>query len=105
MLLVMKQVLFYPQLPQHDFRMQKVNEVTAALNAEVVHYRAVAKNISGQKKSLTGAQRLDHNFNRCFERQLASALSVLGFLPLFHSAALVEYSLLLLLADNRQQKA
>ena len=32
----------YPQLPQHDFRMQKVNEVTAALNAEVVHYRAVA---------------------------------------------------------------
>ena len=35
----------YPQLPQHDFRMQKANEVSAALNAEVVRYRAVAKKI------------------------------------------------------------
>ena len=35
----------YPQLPANDFRMQKVNEVSAALNAEVVHYRAVAKKI------------------------------------------------------------
>ena len=46
----------YPQLPANDFRMQKVNEVSAALNAEVVHYRAVAKNISGLKKALTGAR-------------------------------------------------
>ena len=33
----------YPELPQHDSRMQKANEVSAALNAEVVHYRSVAK--------------------------------------------------------------
>ena len=32
----------YPQL-QPDFRMQKVNEISAALNKEVGHYRAVAK--------------------------------------------------------------
>ena len=31
----------YPELPQHDLRMQKANEVPAALNAEVVHYRGV----------------------------------------------------------------
>ena len=30
----------YPQL-QPDFRMQKVNEISAALNKEVGHYRAV----------------------------------------------------------------
>ena len=34
----------YPTLP--DFRFQKVNEISAALNKEVGHYRAVAKNIS-----------------------------------------------------------
>jgi len=31
----------YPQLP--DFRMQKINEISAALNGEVSHYQAVAK--------------------------------------------------------------
>ena len=35
----------YLQLSPHDFRMQKANEVAAALNAEVVHYRGVAKKI------------------------------------------------------------
>ena len=40
----------YPQLPGNDFRMQKVNEVSAALNAEVVHYRAVAKKYKRAKK-------------------------------------------------------
>jgi len=34
----------YPQLP--DFRMQKVNKISADLNDEVTHYRTVAKNIS-----------------------------------------------------------
>ena len=34
----------YPQL-QPDFRMQKVNEISAAPNKEVGHYRAVAKKI------------------------------------------------------------
>ena len=41
----------YPQLPQHDFRMQKANEVSAALNAEVVHYRSVAKKYKRGKKT------------------------------------------------------
>ena len=40
----------YPQLPANDFRMQKVNEVSAALNAEVAHYRAVAKKYKRAKK-------------------------------------------------------
>ena len=46
----------YPQLPQHDFRMQKANEVSASLNAEVAHYRSVAKNINVPKRQSTGAQ-------------------------------------------------
>ena len=41
----------YPTLPQHDFRMQKANEVSAALNAEVVHYRGVAKKYKRAKKA------------------------------------------------------
>ena len=41
----------YPELPQHDFRMQKANEVSAALNAEVVHYRSVAKKYKRAKKT------------------------------------------------------
>ena len=40
----------YPQLPQHDFRMQKTNEVSAALNSEISHYRAVAKKEKRAKK-------------------------------------------------------
>ena len=35
----------YPPLSPHDFRMQKANEVSVALNTEVVHYRGVAKKI------------------------------------------------------------
>ena len=35
----------YPQLPQLDFRMQKANEIAASLDAEVAHYRGVAKKI------------------------------------------------------------
>ena len=46
----------YPQLPQHDFRMQKANEVSAALNTEVTkNYRSVAKNINMPRKLPTGA--------------------------------------------------
>ena len=43
----------YPQLPQHDFRMQKANEIATDLNAEVVHYRVVAKNINEPRKLST----------------------------------------------------
>ena len=39
----------YPQLPP-DFRIQKVNEITASLNKEVGYYRVVAKNISVPRK-------------------------------------------------------
>ena len=46
----------YPQLPQHYFRMQKANEIAAALNAEVVHYPVAAKNISVPKTLSTGAR-------------------------------------------------
>ena len=40
----------YLQLSQYDFRMQKANEVSAALNAEVAHYRVVAKKNKHAKK-------------------------------------------------------
>ena len=38
----------YPTLP--DFRFEKVNEISAALNKEVGHYRAIAKNINVPRK-------------------------------------------------------
>ena len=40
----------YPQLSPHNFRMQKANEVSAALNAEVAHYRSVAKKYKRAKQ-------------------------------------------------------
>jgi len=40
----------YPQLP--DFRMQKINEISAALNDAISHYRAVAKKYKRAKISL-----------------------------------------------------
>ena len=39
----------YPQL-QPDFRMQKINEISAALNKEVGHYRVVGKKYRRAKK-------------------------------------------------------
>ena len=69
----------YPQLPANDFRMQKVNEVSAALNAEVVHYRAVAKKYKRAKKltnwSAAGLTLISTAFSSA---SLASALSVVG---------------------------
>ena len=69
----------YPQLPQHDFRMQKFNEVTAALNAEVVQYRAVAKKYKRAKKvtnwSAAGSTIISTAVSSA---SLASALSVAG---------------------------
>ena len=45
----------YPHLPhyetQHDFRMQKANEVSADLNKEVEKYRALAKKSKRAKKA------------------------------------------------------
>ena len=43
----------YPDLPpQPDFRMQKVNEISASLNKEIGHYRAVAKKYKRAKKAV-----------------------------------------------------
>ena len=59
--------------------MQKVNEVTAALNAEVVHYRAVAKKYKWAKKvtnwSAAGSIIISTAVSSA---SLASALSVVG---------------------------
>ena len=54
----MRSVIVLPSEPQEDlslylrlpdFRMQKVYEISAALNKEVGHHRAVAKNINVQE--------------------------------------------------------
>ena len=69
----------YPQLPQQDFRMQKANEIAAALNAEVAHYRGVAKKYRRAKKivnwSATGTGLLSA---ACSTASFGSALSVIG---------------------------
>ena len=69
----------YPQLSQRDFRMHKVNEVSAALNAEVAHYRVVAKKYKRAKKvanwSAAGSSIISTAFS---STSLASALSVVG---------------------------
>ena len=69
----------YPQLPQHYFRMQKANEIAAALNAEVAHYRVVAKKYKRARKivnwSATGTGLLSAE---CSTASFGSALSVVG---------------------------
>ena len=69
----------YPQLPQHDFRMQKANEVAAALNAEVVHYRGVAKNYKRAKKIVNWSATVTGLLSAaCSTASLGSAISVVG---------------------------
>ena len=67
----------YPQLP--DFRMQKVNEISADLNGEVSKYRTVAKKYKRAKKfvnwSAAGSSGLSAVFSSA---SLGSALSVVG---------------------------
>ena len=83
----------YPQL-QPDFRMQKVNEISAALNKEVHHYRAVAKNINVPRRLLTGALLVLVFFQQHFQvRVLALLFLLLVFLPQSHLAASVEFLL------------
>ena len=69
----------YPQLSPHDFRMQKANEVSAALNAEVVHYCGVAKKYKRAKKTTNwfaaGSGLISTAFSSA---SLGSALSVVG---------------------------
>ena len=69
----------YPQLPQHDFRMQKANEVSASLNAEIAHYRAVAKKYKRAKKAVNWSSAGCGVFSTLLSSaSLASALSVIG---------------------------
>ena len=69
----------YPQLPQHDFRMQKANEISATLNAEVIHYRGVTKKYKRAKKTsnwvATGSGLIS---TACSTASLGSALTVVG---------------------------
>ena len=75
----------YPELPQneelspHYFRMQKVNEVSSALNKEVVHYRSVAKKYKRTKKTTNwiaaGSGLIS---TACSSASFGSALSVVG---------------------------
>ena len=74
-----EQPSMYPQLPQHDFRMQKANEVSAALNAEVVHYRSVAKKYKRAKKTTNLIAAGSGAFSTLLSSaSLASALSIVG---------------------------
>ena len=68
--------------PQHDFRMQKANEVSASLNAEVVHYRAIAKKYKRAKKVANWNAAGCSIFSTVVSSaSLASALSVVGLPP------------------------
>ena len=69
----------YPQLSPHDFRMQKANEVSAALNAEVVHYRSVEKKYKRAKKVANWSAADSSIISTAFSSaSLGSALSVVG---------------------------
>ena len=73
----------YPKIqpPDPDFRMQKVNEVSVALNKEVDHYRAVAKKYKRTKKvfnwSAAGSSVLSAT---CSSASFGSALSFVSLL-------------------------
>jgi len=95
----------YPQLP--DFQMQKINEISAALNGEVSHYRAVAKKYKRAKKfvnwSTAGSSGLSAVFSSA---SLGSALSVVGLpatIPL--GGVSCAFRSRYFGSDNRQQKA
>ena len=69
----------YPQLPQHDFRMQKANEVSASLNAEVAHYRSVANKYKRAKKAVNWSAAGCGMFSTLLSTaSLATALSIVG---------------------------
>ena len=86
----------YPELPQHDFRMQKANEVSASLNAEVVHYRAVAKKYKRAKVAANWSAAGCGVFQLYFHLRVLHPLYQLQLQ--FHSAASEEHLLRLLLA-------
>jgi len=68
----------YPQL-QPDVRMQKINEISAALNGEVSHYRAVAKKYKRAKKFVNWIAAGSSGLSAVFSSaSFGSALSVVG---------------------------
>ena len=68
----------YPQLPP-DFRMQKINVISAALNGEVFHYRAVAKKYKRAKKFVNWSAAASSGLSAVFSSaSFGSALSVFG---------------------------
>ena len=84
----------YPQLPQHDFRMQKANEIAAALNAEVAIIASLRKNINVPRKLSTGARLEQAFFLLRVPLQVSGRRSLsLASQSQFHSAASVEHSL------------
>ena len=69
----------YPQLSPLDFRMQKANEVEAALNAEVAHYCGFAKKYKRAKKIVNwSAASCGFLSASLSTASLGSALSVVG---------------------------
>ena len=69
----------YPRLSPHDFRMQKANVVSASLNAEISHYRTVAKKYKRAKKAVNWSATGCGVFSTLLSSaSLASALSVIG---------------------------
>ena len=69
----------YSQLPQHDFKMQKANELSASLNAEIVHYRAVARKYKRAKKTANWSAAGCSIFSTVLSSaSLAAAMSIVG---------------------------
>ena len=68
----------YPDLPS-DFRMKKINEISATLHSEIDHYRAVAKKYKRTKKFVNwgagGSSVLSFVFSSA---SFGSAVSVIG---------------------------
>ena len=74
----------YPQL--HDFKFQKVNEISAALNKEVGHSRAAAKKYKRAKKvvncSVAGSSVLSAAFSSASFGSALSVVSLPATMPL-----------------------
>ena len=69
----------YPPLSPPDFRMQKANEIEAALNDEVVHYRVVAKKYKRAKKIVNWSATVSGLLSfACSSASFGSALYVIG---------------------------
>lgn len=68
----------YPQL-QPDFQLQKINEISIALNNEVTHYRVVAKKYKRTKKFVNWSAGCSRVLSAALSSvSLGSALSVVG---------------------------